>query len=153
MMKGFLSRVRRVSGSSGSNSNGEGGGSSSDTATSTSTSSAPPTSHHETKDPEISTSSPSNSSKESNHKSNSSNKGIESTPRADVVLPKKNKRFTHPPLLHHINSSRRTSFNRSQKMQALKDLPLLSDTPTQKREVRYHFSPLLSDPYPYPGFI
>jgi hypothetical protein len=30
---------------------------------------------------------------------------------------------------------RRSSFQRSQKMQTLQDLPLLSDTPMQKREV------------------
>lgn len=81
-MRGFLSRVqRRVS-----------GGGNSDT-----TPAPPAPSPQETKDLDLS--SPSSSSKESNQKSNSS-KGIESTPRADVVLPKKHKRlvaeYPHP---------------------------------------------------------
>jgi len=45
------------------------------------------------------------------------------TPRADVSLPKRERR--------------RSSFSKQQKMQALKDLPALKDTSTQKREALF----------------
>jgi serine/threonine-protein phosphatase 2A regulatory subunit B' len=44
-------------------------------------------------------------------------------PKADVAMPRKERR--------------RSSFARAQKMQVLKDLPLLSDTPMQKREALF----------------
>jgi len=49
--------------------------------------------------------------------------GVESTPRADVMLPRRERR--------------RSSFVRQQKMQVLKDLPLLTETPMQKREALF----------------
>mmetsp|Transcript_13713 Transcript_13713/g.14253 ORF Transcript_13713/g.14253 Transcript_13713/m.14253 type:complete len:522 (+) Transcript_13713:12-1577(+) len=121
-MKGFLSKVqRRVSGSSSSSTSSTSNTSntsntiennnnknSSSSTTTTTTSSSIISSSKLTPTPPI----PSNS-----------NNGIETTPKADVTLPKKEKR--------------RTSFNRSQKMQVLKDLALLSDTPTQKREALF----------------
>jgi hypothetical protein len=87
MMRGFLNRVRRAS--SGSNLTNDTPPTAAATSSTNSTSPAPPPPHppHEMKDNSEITS-PSSSSKE---RSNSS-KGIESTPKADVALPKKNKR-------------------------------------------------------------
>jgi len=49
--------------------------------------------------------------------------GVEATPRADVMLPRRERR--------------RSSFIRQQKMQVLKELPLLTETPMQKREALF----------------
>eukprot|EP01042_Synura_sphagnicola_P013655 gene13655-17303_t len=50
-----------------------------------------------------------------------SNNGIEVTPKADILLPKKHDR-------------RRASLSRHNKMVAIKELSLLSETPMLKRE-------------------
>jgi hypothetical protein len=142
MMRGFLNRVRRASGSNVTNDTTPPTAAEAPSSTSTASGAPPPPHPHEMKDNSEITS-PSSSSKE---RSNSS-KGIEPTPKADVALPKKNKRSHFILLLSSdvFPSLSRTSFNRSQKLHALKDLPLLSDTPTQKREV-YFLSFLLPPP-------
>jgi serine/threonine-protein phosphatase 2A regulatory subunit B' len=53
-----------------------------------------------------------------------SNNGIEVTPKADILLPKKHDR-------------RRASLSRHNKMVAIKELPLLSETPMLKREALF----------------
>ena len=65
--------------------------------------------------------------------------GIEPTPKADVTLPRRERRCVVWALIYRMwrYICRRSSFMRAQKMQVLKDLALLSDTPMQKREVYY----------------
>jgi serine/threonine-protein phosphatase 2A regulatory subunit B' len=74
---------------------------------------------------------------------NSNGARTEATPRADVALPRRERRFVpsslsasfHTPF--SLSPFRRSSFIRAQKMQVLKDLALLSDTPMQKREALF----------------